>query len=288
MIIDFHTHAFPADVAANRGKYFDDKNFAALYSSPKARLIDGSALLEAMDASKIAVAVVMGFPWLSEKLCRSQNEYFAALQNRAAGRLFCFGSAPLYAGKAALKSTVREISAFNLAGIGEAAFYGGFDYKSEKSLDALLEAAFELPVCIHVNEPVGRTYAGKYEPRFASLYKVISRHNAATIILAHWGGGLFIYELMQEVKEAFRNVYYDSAASPYLYDESIFAHAASIAGAGKILFGSDHPLLPFDRCLEQAERAIKDKKEHGAICGGNAARLLKIDGNCTDIPRLRL
>ena len=278
MIVDFHTHAFPVDVAANRGKYFDDRNFAALYSSPAARLTDGAALLKTMDAYKIDAAAVMGFPWLSERLCRSQNEYFADLQSRSAGRLFCFGSAPLYAGKAALKSAVREISAFNLAGIGEVAFYGGFDGKSEKSLDALLEAALELPVCIHVNEPVGHDYAGKYEPRFASLYKVISRHSAATIILAHWGGGLFIYELMREVKEAFRNVYYDSAASPYLYDGSIFAHAASIAGAGKILFGSDHPLLPFGRCLEQAERAVKDKKERAAICGENAAKLLKIDG----------
>jgi len=279
MIIDFHTHAFPYDVAVNRGKYFDDENFAALYSSPAARLIDGNALLEAMDTSEIDAAVVMGFPWLSEKLCRSQNEYFAGLQGRAAGRLFCFGSVPLYSGKAALKAAIREISAFNLAGIGEIAFYGGFNSKAEKSLDALLEAALELPVCIHVNEPVGHAYAGKYEPRFASLYKVINRHSASVIVLAHWGGGLFIYELMPEVKEAFKNVYYDSAASPYLYNESIFAHAASIAGADKILFGSDHPLLPFDRSLEQAKRAVKDDKERAAICGGNTARLLKIKGN---------
>ena len=276
MIIDFHTHAFPPDVAANRGKYFDDKNFAALYSSPAASLIDGGALLDAMEVSKIDAAVVMGFPWHSEKLCRSQNEYFAGLQSRAAGRLFCFGSAPLYAGKAALKAAVEEISAFNLNGIGEAAFYGGFTKRAEKSLDVLLEAAFELPVCIHVNEPVGHTYAGKYDPGFVSLYKIISRHNAARIILAHWGGGLFVYELMPEVKEAFRNVYYDSAASPYLYDESIFAYAASIAGAGKILFGSDHPLLPFSRCLEQAQRAVKSKKDRAGICGANAARLLGI------------
>jgi len=276
MIVDFHTHAFPVDVVSNRGKYLDDGNFAALYSSPEARLIDGSTLLDVVDASKIDAAVVMGFPWLSERLCRSQNEYFADLQSRAAGKLFCFGSAPLYAGKAALKAAVREISAINLAGIGEVAFYGGFNNKAEKSLDALLETAIELPVCIHVNEPVGHVYTGKYEPNFASLYKVISRHSAARIVLAHWGGGLFIYELMQEVKETFKNVYYDSAASPYLYDESIFAHAVSIVGAGKILFGSDHPLLPFNKCLEQVERTVRGKKERADICGGNTVRLLKI------------
>ncbi|MCL2025478.1 MAG: amidohydrolase family protein [Leptospirales bacterium] len=276
MIIDFHTHVFPVDVVSKRGKYFDDINFAALYSAPTARLIDGSALLDALDASKIDAAVVMGFPWLSEKLCRSQNEYFAELQSRAAGRLLCFGSVPLHTGKAVLKTAVREISALNLAGIGEVAFYGGFNSKAEKSLDILLEATLELPVCIHVNEPVGHVYTGKYEPNFTSLYKVISRHSTVKIVLAHWGGGLFIYELMPEVKEAFKNVYYDSAASPYLYDESIFKHAASIAGAGKILFGSDHPLLPFDRCLGQAENVIKNKKERADICGGNAARLLKI------------
>ncbi|MDR3237581.1 MAG: amidohydrolase [Spirochaetia bacterium] len=280
MIIDFHTHIFQPEAGARAGEYLADKNFASLYSNPSARIVDADALFAAMTDSGIDAAAAMGFPWLTEKLCRGQNEYFAGVQRRFAGKIFCFGSIPLQCGaSAALKGAAREIRAFGLAGIGEAAFYGGFDHSAQAYLHLLLEAAEEtgLILCLHVNEPVGHAYPGKYEPSLGALYKVLVEHKAAAVVLAHWGGGLVFYELMPEVKEALGNVYYDSAASPYLYNEEIFAHAVSIAGPERILFGSDYPLLRFERYLEQIKNTVKDKKHYDAVCGGNAARLLKIE-----------
>ena len=38
-----------------------------------------------------------------------------------------------------------------------------------------------------------------------------------TIVFAHLGGGLFLYETMPEVRNVLAGVYYDTAAVPYLY-----------------------------------------------------------------------
>ena len=51
------------------------------------------------------------------------------------------------------------------------------------------------------------------------------------LICAHWGGGLPFYELMPEVADALRNVYYDTAASLFLYRPAIFSAAVAAVGA---------------------------------------------------------
>ena len=47
---------------------------------------------------------------------------------------------------------------------------------------------------------------------------------------------------MKEVKELSKNVYYDTAATSYLYNKDIFEISLKIIGPEKILFGSDFPI----------------------------------------------
>jgi uncharacterized protein len=96
------------------------------------------------------------------------------------------------------------------------------------------------------------------------------------LICGHWGGGLPFYELMPEVRAATRNVWYDTAASPYLYDPRIYAAAKLLVGAEKLLFGSDYPLLRIRRCARQVEESGLPTQDLDAILGGNAARLLEV------------
>jgi len=97
------------------------------------------------------------------------------------------------------------------------------------------------------------------------------------IILAHWGGGLPFYHLLKkEVKEALENVYVDTAASPFLYDHEIYAVVSAAFGQDKILLGSDFPLLkPLRYVSEMKQAGLPDGHIH-AICGENAARLLRL------------
>ena len=91
---------------------------------------------------------------------------------------------------------------------------------------------------------------------------------------AHWGGGLPFYALMPEVSASLENVYFDTAASPLLYEARIFEAATALVGAERILLGSDYALLRPRRLLKQVMESRLTEGERGAILGGNAARLL--------------
>jgi hypothetical protein len=82
---------------------------------------------------------------------------------------------------------------------------------------------------------------------------------------------------MPEVAELCANVYYDTAASPYLYRSDIYRLAAEAAGAHKILFATDYPLLPYPRTLDDARTGIACNDLERAILGGNAAGLFNVD-----------
>ncbi len=71
---------------------------------------------------------------------------------------------------------------------------------------------------------------GKGRTPLDRFYELILSFPKLTILLAHWGGGLPFYELMPEVAKAMANVYYDTAASPFLYSTKIYATVSEIVG----------------------------------------------------------
>ncbi|HPJ37055.1 MAG TPA: TatD family hydrolase [Spirochaetota bacterium] len=275
-IFDFHTHVFPEDVAGNREKYFDDGGFRSLYDNEKSRLISHAALLEEMGKNGIAGALCMGFPWEHGERCRYQNEYLGMIAAENAGVLYAFGSVPFRDGS--VYNIVNEISSLGLHGIGEIGFYGWDDAAAqERYLREIFDCAgtFTLPVCLHVNEPVGHRYPGKYDTSMAMLYDIIAGYPDVTVILAHWGGGILFYELMPEVKMAFGNVFYDTAATPYLYDPAVYSAALAIVSSRKILFGSDYPLLAPGRYFRAMEEQIFEQRDRENILFRNALRILE-------------
>jgi hypothetical protein len=165
-----------------------------------------------------------------------------------------------------------------LKGLGELALYSSpaegswFDRMSP-----LVELAsrWEVPVLLHINEPVGHQYPGKGRQPFWELYELIKTFPTTRFILAHWGGGLWWYQLMKrEVKEVLANTYFDTAASPFLYRPEIYEFAIKLLGMGKILYGSDYPLLGLERYLEEMDQAGLLSKQQEAILGGNSQRVL--------------
>ena len=82
------------------------------------------------------------------------------------------------------------------------------------------------------------------------------------------------YALMPEVEESLSNVYFDSAASPFLYSASVFPTVAALAGVERMLLGSDYPLLRARWLIDEARRTVAPEDDLAAILGGNAERLL--------------
>ena len=166
-----------------------------------------------------------------------------------------------------------------ISGIGELAFYqSGIDEVALERLAPIMDmcAKRNLPVLIHTNEPVGHAYHGKTAMTLAQTYRLINRFPANKIVLAHWGGGIFFFGLMKkEVKESLKNVYFDTAASPYLYDSKVYQIADQTVGVDKILFGSDYPLLPPATYFKEMSEAGLTKIQMAKIKGENARNLFR-------------
>jgi len=126
----------------------------------------------------------------------------------------------------------------------------------------------------HASEPVGHQYSGKGTATPDLLYTLITAFPDLKLVCAHWGGGLPFYALMPEVKTALKNVYFDTAASPFLYTPQVYSQVAQLVGADKILFGSDFPLIPQRRFLKEIAALDLPEDAKNKILAGNAKKLL--------------
>jgi len=287
MIIDFHTHIFPAKIRNNRENFFyGESAFKLLYESSKSILAGADDLIKTMDNQGVDRSVVFGFPWKEVETYKQNNDYIIQSVNKYPDRLTGFACFDLASDDTSdstsekiVMETRRCIDA-GLKGVGELAFYeSGIDDKALLQLKPVLSICKEenLPVLIHTNEPVGHNYSGKTPITMHQIYNLAKTFPENKIILAHWGGGIFFYTLLKkEVKETLKNIYYDTAASPFLYTPEIYNIAYNLAGADKILMGTDFPLLKPKRYFKELELANLSEEQKQNICGLNAVKLLNL------------
>lgn len=278
MIIDFHTHVFPPQIKADRRCYLEkDACFAELYSNERSCLATASELIAGMDEAGVDVSVITNIGWSSRELCAATNDYMMESVTLYKGRLIGFGSVNPFAEWAC--EEIGRCGRGGLKGIGELRPDAGW-LDAAKS-DALARFAVSLKehnliLLLHSTEPVGHMYPGKGGATPQVLYRLIERFAGVKIVLAHWGGGLPFYALMPQVKTALEKVWFDSAASPFLYGKKIYELAASLVGENKILFGSDYPLIPQRRIINEVETLDLPKAAKDLFLGGNAAGLLGV------------
>ena len=79
---------------------------------------------------------------------------------------------------------------------------------------------------------------------------------------------------MKPAKETLANVFYDTAASPFVSHPDIFPLAVRLAGIEKILFGSDFPLISPSTYFNELARTDLTREQRRRIRGLNAKRLL--------------
>jgi len=280
MIVDFHTHIVPPWVLEERDQLArTDPCFGTLYSNPAARLATGEDLIRSMDEDSIDMSVALNIGWSSYELCARTNDYILEVASRYPNRVvpFCM-----------VQPTEPELAAHEVErcaragaqGIGELRpdiqGYGLGDDVMAPTVEAALASG--LLILPHISEPMGHQYPGKGVVRPEQAYEFAVRYPSARLVCAHWGGGLPFYALMPEVDRALANVYFDTAASQYLYDPSVFDRVCELVGVEKILFGSDYPLIRQSRAVAEVERTQLTATQKAAVLGGNAMRLMAGEG----------
>ena len=281
-VVDAHVHLFPPEVVSQRERFLAvDLHFATLYANPKARLATAEDALASLDRNGIAGAFALGFGWNDPALCRMHNDYLAEVQRQYPGRFACFAALQPSAGAEALDE-LNRIAAAGLRGVGELMPHSqGYRLDDWSVIDPLAAAlvALDLPLVIHVSEPVGHLYPGKGDVSPVAAWELARRHPALRAIFAHWGGGLPFYELMPEVAESLRQTFYDSAASTYLYHVDVFRIVAEICGADRVLFATDYPLLRQGPLLQRVRELGLPEPALRLILGESAAKLVSKDGS---------
>ena len=278
LIIDFHTHITAPEIIARRDEYLvRDAWFRDLYANPKARLSSAEDLISVMDRDSVDQAVVFGFGWRDMDLCRRDNDYVIESVARYPDRLIGFAIVNPKSGPEAVRE-IERCAAEGLLGVGELMPDGqGFRIDDDRTMAPIVEVAMEHDMLLlaHCSEPVGHLYPGKGTVTPDEIIRFARLFPEATLVCAHWGGGAIFYELMPEVARVMCNVYYDTAASLYLYKDDIFSLAARWA-PGKVLFATDYPLIGPGRFIRRLEAARMPTATRRRMLGGNAWRILKL------------
>ena len=279
MIIDFHTHVLPPRIKESRSHYVDtDPAFAQIYSGEKVKIATAEDLIESMDRDGVDVSVIVNYGWSTHELCVETNDYILESITRYPGRLIGFCAVSSYVDDASLNEIERCVRA-GAKGVGELRpDTQSTDFTRKEAMEPFVGMLRKhgLILLTHASEPVGHIYPGKGKATPDMLYPFIANFPDLPVVCAHWGGGLPFYNLMPEVRGAMENVYYDTAASPFLYRPEIYRLVTQLVGADRVLFGSDYPVLPASRLLKEIDTVGLPEEDRMEILSGNARRLLGI------------
>jgi predicted TIM-barrel fold metal-dependent hydrolase len=243
--------------------------------------LDG--LLREMDAAGVARAVLLGWYWEKPATCVAQNRFYARCVQAHPDRLAACATIHPAAGNRATLAEVRRAHGEGLVGLGELSPQAQGYAVEDATFNAALELAAALgwPVNLHVTDPDSGAYPGRVATPLKDFIHLAQRHPATTFILAHWGG---LLPLREPAARSLANVYYDTAASPLLYDEGVWSRFLGVVSPEHVLFGSDFPLNVYPRIdaepglarlVAELHRSGLTAEQLRAVAGENARRLFR-------------
>ncbi|MDO5563284.1 MAG: amidohydrolase family protein [Synergistaceae bacterium] len=277
-VIDAHVHIYPPEFDSDRDKIAADEPwFAALTSSKCHKWGTAEELIASMDANGVERAFATSFAFRDQGLCRAANDYVLDAAKKFPGRIL-----PL-----AVVSPMRRGAAEEIARCADAGAVGvGELFPNGQNLDItdaaqtwrLVAACDErgLFILFHTAEQAGHQYAGKGSVGAREAAKFCVNHPEARVVFAHFGGGLWAFESMPDMKLYLSNAYYDTAAMPWLYSSDVLRAVFANGAGGKLLFGSDWPILDFPRYEKLIDAAGLTEAQKTALLCGNADKLLAV------------
>ena len=266
MVIDFHTHVFPDELAPKAIRALTE-GIENIYPPVSDGTVGG--LLRNMDDWRIDMSVILPVVTKQSQM-RKANEWAAAAA-AASDRLVGFGG--IYPYTDDYKRDIDFVADLGLKGLKFHAEYQGFilddghmlkiyDYALSKGLILLHHAGFD----------------PAFGPPFRSSPKmfrnVANAMRGGTIVAAHLGG----HDQWDEVEEflAGSDIYLDTSMGFEYFPHDQFLRIVEKHGPDKILFATDAPWSNAKTEIEHLKSLRLPKETLDAILGGNAARLLAL------------
>jgi predicted TIM-barrel fold metal-dependent hydrolase len=267
-IIDAHVHLYPSEASRAPLTWAEARKeplWAALCTrkrkdgTPVQGFPAMSELLRDMNAAGIRKAVLLGWYWQNHATCVEHNKFYASCIKAYPGRFAAFATVHPGAGQAALDE-VKRARDLGFCGLGELSPHSQGVSLDDPIWRKILTLAGELkmPVNLHVTDPDSKNYPGRVDTPLNDFLTLAEDFPATNFILAHWGGGL----AWSKRAQALPNLWFDTAASPLLYGPEVWKKAPP----GRVLFGSDYPLVLFPRKGPQPEFAgfVQSAETNGA------------------------
>jgi aminocarboxymuconate-semialdehyde decarboxylase len=300
-VVDAHSHLFPRAWAA-RGRMPED-------------LFDVEALLERQDEAGVAASVVSDpHIWYGDLdpgaigYAREYNDFAAELQRTHRERIVTLATVTPWRGDDQLAEAERAVDELGLRGFALATSDGG------RYLDTVPVEFWELvvdrgvPVFLHpggtvigqelmdmyrLGEVCGRPLDTTLTLARLILFGVLERFPEVRLLCAHAGGGIcaiadrldFGHELRDYAPLGpWGEVRLPEPPSRYVerlhldtvtYGPALLRLALDRVGAGRLVFGTDNPPVPFPlrRSLGYVEELELDAGERAQVLGGNARAL---------------
>ena len=277
MHIDAHVHVFPPEIEKNCQKIAEtEPHFGAICSGKVHKWGTVEDVVAQMDMDGLDQAWVTGFAFRDPGLCRLCNDYVMDAVSSHPGRIL--GLAVVNPMSRGFEEEIARCRDAGFIGVGELFPCGQvFDITDPRQTWRLVAACHErgMFLMLHVAEQVGHDYPGKGDVGPDEAAAFCANHPEVQAVFAHMGGGLWIYETMPGMKVTLQNAWYDTAAAPYLYSPDVFRAAVAAGAGGKLLYGSDFPLLGAERYEKMFDSSGLDEMTLAGVRGMNALSLLE-------------
>lgn len=278
VVVDFHTHTFPARIAQPAIHRLQSVSRIETYS-------DGTdeGLLTAMTRAGVDRSVVLPVATNPQKVS-SMNDAILALPRDE--RLIRFGA--IHPGMPDWRGELRRLAREGVRGVKLHPVYQEVDIDDPRTL-RVLDCAGELglTVVMHAGDDIGFPDAVRCTPRMTQ--RALQQVGPVTLVMAHMGGWRHWDEVAALAEHA--NAYLDTAFSlgsftplaegdyapgeTRLLSAEAFCRLVRAFGAQRVLFATDSPWADQAQALRQFEQLPLFREEKQQILYQNALRLLK-------------
>lgn len=266
MVIDFHTHVFPDNLAEKAlGTLLHNINY--LYEPYNDTTLSG--LIRNMDAWGIDLSVVQPVVTKPSQM-KSLNAWAASI---CSDRILSFGG--IYPHTDDYQRDIDDVAELGLKGLKFHPEYQDFVLDDDRMLK-IYDYAFSKGLIILMHAGADLSMPGPYKSSPRQFARVVDAMQGGILVAAHFGG----HSQWDDVERFLmgKNIYLDTSMGFEYYSSDQFLRIVRGHGSERILFASDSPWSNARTEVEHLRSLPLAEDEKDNILYRNACKLLCLDG----------